>query len=135
MGMLLHYAAEHGRFPSSTNGYGDAILLVTTNREDLRFFTAKGYDTKVFEYALEHGTRVPETECGRVYVQGLPTNYDANIVMLFDRKSRRGGREVDEAQFIKDADWPEFAKRQIGLLVAAGIPRKQAERYYADEAK
>jgi hypothetical protein len=133
-GILAQYALEHGHYPYSSNGYGDALLLVTTNRKDFQFFTAAGYDTKVFEYALEHGTHVPETQCGRVYVQMPGTNRDLNIVMLFDKKSRRGGREVDGAMFIRDANWPAFAKRQIDLLVAAGLTRKQAESYF-DEAK
>ena len=56
-------------------------------------------------------------------------------MMLFDKRSRRGWREFGEAEFIKDADWPAFARNQIELLVAAGIPRKQAESYYAEAKK
>ncbi len=116
--ILDRYDLEHGHYPYSSNGYGDAILRVTTNRKDFQFFTAAGYDTKVFEYALEHTSHVPETECDRVYVQVPGTNRDPNIVMLFDKKSRRGGREVDRAGFVRDADWPAFVKQQIDLLVA-----------------
>ena len=62
------------------------------------------------------------------------TNY---FVMLFDKNSRRGGRETNDAasRFVKDSDWSDFAQRQIELLVTAGIPRKQAESYYAQGAK
>src|SRR5438270_434619 len=128
---------SHERYPYSTSGYGDAILLVTTNKSDFVFFTAEGYSTKAFEYALEHGTHVPNNECGRVYVQVPGTNRDSNIVALFDKKSRRGGRETSDAatRFVKDADWPGFVQRQVELLVAAGITRKQAGSYYAPEAK
>ena len=132
MGLLQEYAAQHGHFPYSTNGYGDALLLVTTNKLDFWFLTAQGYDEKIFEHALEHGTQVSERECGRVYVQGVPSDKQGDIALLFDKRSRKGGREIDEALFIKDADWPAFAKQQIELLVAAGISRRQAESYYAE---
>src|SRR5947207_902516 len=59
-GMLEQYRLDHGRYPYSTSGYGDAILLVTTNKKNFVFFTAKGYSTKTFEHALEHGTHVQE---------------------------------------------------------------------------
>ncbi len=134
--ILAQYAQEHGHFPYSSNGYVDAILSVTTNREFFRYFTAAGYSTKVFEYALAHGTHVPEKECGRVYVQVPGTNRDPNIVLLFDKKSRRGGREVlgPCGHFFKDAEWPGFVKRQIELLIAAGVSQEQAENYF-DETK
>jgi hypothetical protein len=132
--ILQQYALEHGHFPYDTNGYGDAILMVTTNRELFRYFTAAGYSTKLFERALEYGTHVPEKDCGRVYIQVPGTNRDPNIALLFDKKSRRGGREVDDAGFIRDADWPAFAKRQIEMLVAAGVSRERAEGYF-DETK
>src|SRR5690349_8536552 len=67
-GILEQYRLEHGHYPYSTSGYGDAIRLVTTNKKDFAFFTAEGYSTKPFEDALEHGTHIPENECGRVYV-------------------------------------------------------------------
>jgi hypothetical protein len=136
-GILEQYRLEHGHYPYSTGGYGDAIRLATTNRKNFVFFTAEGYSTKPFEDALEHGVHVPENECGRVYVQLPGTNTNPNIVILFDKKSRRGGRETSDAaqRFVKDRDWPAFAQQQIELLVAAGIPRKQAESYYAQEAK
>ena len=131
--ILEQYRLQHGHYPYSTSGYGDAICLVTTNKNDFVFFTAQGYSAKPFEDALELGAHVPENECGRVYVQVPGTNTNPNIVMLFDKNSRRGGRETSDARdrFVKDADWPGFAQRQIELLVAAGMPRKRAESYYA----
>ena len=30
----------------------------------------------------------------------------------------------------RESEWPAFARRQIELLVAAGIAREQAEAYY-----
>jgi hypothetical protein len=36
---------------------------------------------------------------------------------------------------LKKADWPAFARSQIDLLVAAGISRTQAERYYIEAKK
>ena len=136
-GILEQYRLEHGHYPYSTSGYGDAICLVTRNKKDFVFFTAEGYGTRPFEDALEHGTHVPESECGRVYVQVPGTNTNPNIVILFDKKSRRGGRETSDTahRFVKDPDWPAFAQQQIELLVAVGVPRKQAESYYEQEAK
>ena len=135
MSVLDQYDSEHGHYPYSSNGYGDAILLASTNQEDFRFFGAPGYDSKVFARALANGGHVPEKECGRVYVQSRGTNSDPNIVLLFDKKSRRGGREVNVwggLEFIRDADWPAFVKRQIELLVASGVSPKEAENYFAE---
>jgi len=133
-GLLLTYASEHGHYPYSTNGYGDAIVLAVTNKRDFVFFTAEGYSTKAFENALEHGRHVSEKECGRVYVQGVAADFNGDVARLFDKKSSRGVRETDLVGrvFIKDADWPAFAKRQIGLPIEAGISQEQAERYYAE---
>ena len=134
-GMLDQYAIEHdGRYPYHTNGYGDALLMLTTNERDFKYFTAHGYRTEVFVDALRNGTDVPEDQVGRVYVQGLTTTNSSNIALIFDKTSRRGGREVADG-YVTDAEWPEFARRQVELLVKAGIPRKVAEAYYAEEPR
>jgi len=146
---LGRYAQDHdGRFPYSTNGYGDALLLVP----DAWFpsFTGPGYDAGVFERALKTGQHLPEELCGRVYVQGLSETNDPEIAILFDKFPTPGGdhchllarmiaplaREVwtigSGHRAIPLSKWPAFAKHQIELLVAAGIPREQAARYYAD---
>jgi hypothetical protein len=146
---LEDYAQDHGgRFPSSTNGYGDALLSVT----DAWFpsLTGPGYDAGVFECALKTGQHVPENACGRVYVQGLSDTNDPEIAILFDKLPTPGGdhchllarmmaplaREVwtigDGHHTVRMSEWPAFAQSQIDLLVAAGIPREQALRYYAD---
>src|SRR4051812_20629819 len=45
---LEGYAAEHeGRFPFSTNGYGDALVLVHDGWDEA--LTGPGYDARVFE--------------------------------------------------------------------------------------
>ena len=41
-----------------------------------------------------------------------------------------GGQRV-----IKETDWPAYSKHQIELLVAAGLPKEQAEMYYSEKAK
>jgi hypothetical protein len=146
---LRIYAQDHeGRFPYHTNGYGDALLLVT----DAWFpsLTGPGYDVGVFERALKTGQHVPESECGRVYVQGLSETNDHEIALLFDKLPTPGGdhcnglariraplaREVltidTDRRVIRESEWQAYAKRQIALLVAAGILREQAEKYYSE---
>src|SRR5260370_33564068 len=70
---LLIYAEDHGgRFPSQTNGYGDALLLITNEMADFwAGFTGPGYDGRVFAEAARTGRHIPEEACGRSYVQRL----------------------------------------------------------------
>jgi len=88
-----------------------------------------------------------------VYVQGLRDTDDPEIALLFDKLATPGGdhchlfrrmtaplgREVwtigGGMRFIPESRWPAYAKEQIQLLVAAGIAREQAERYYLDSPK
>jgi hypothetical protein len=147
---LMGYAHEHGgKFPFHTNGYGDALVLV--NRGWDAALTGPGYDTQVFERARRTGEDAPESEFGRVYVQGLSDTNDAEIVILFDKLPTPGGdhchgfrrlsaalgREIwtigGTMRFIPENRWPAFAKEQVELLVAAGIAREQAERYYSEK--
>src|SRR5215831_1060432 len=67
------YAQEHaGRFPYSTNGYGDALLLMADNMANFwGGLTGPGYDHSAFAQAARTGTHISEAACGRVYVQGL----------------------------------------------------------------
>ena len=149
---LVEYAQEHGgRYPYHTNGYGDALLLLTNSW--LPSLTGPGYDADVLEQALKTGQDVPESECGRVYVQGLSESNDPDIALLFDKIPTPGGdhchllrrifapltREVwtigSGMQAVGESEWPAYAKRQIELLVEAGLPREQAEMYYSEKPK
>ncbi len=149
---LMGYAREHGgQFPFHTNGYGDALLLVNNGWDAA--LTGPGYDTQVFERARKTGEDAPESEFGRVYVQGLRDINDPEIAILFDKIPTPGGdhchlfrrlfaplgREVwtigGDMRFIPESRWSAFAKEQIELLVAAGIAREQAERYYSESPK
>ncbi len=149
---LMGYAHEHGgKFPFHTNGYGDALLLVNNGWDAA--LTGPGYGTQVFERARRTGEDAPESEFGRVYVQGLSDTNDPEIVILFDKLPTPGGdhchlfrrmtaplgREIwtigSGMRFIPESRWPAFANEQIGLLVAAGIGREQAERYYSESSK
>ena len=134
-----------------TNGYGDALLLVTDAW--LPSLTGPGYSAKPLEKARAARTDVPEVECGRVYVQGLSDTDSVEIAILFDKLPTPGGdhchgfsrlfrplvREVGyidgSKRAVPERDWPEFSRKQIELLVKAGIPRAQAEAYYAEKAK
>ena len=141
------YAADHqGRYPYSTNGYGNALLELA--EEGLGGFlgplTGPGYGTQVFEDALKNHTHVPESQCGRVYVQGLNEHSNPEIAMLFDKlaspsdhchlfrriwaPSRREVCLVDGShQSVRAEDWPVFAKEQIDLLVKEGFERRRVE--------
>jgi hypothetical protein len=144
------YAGEHfGRFPFHTNGYGDALLLVNNGWDAA--LTGPGYDTQSFERARKTGENAPESEFGRVYVQGLRDTDNPEIAILFDKLPTPGdhchgfrrlsaplGREIwtigGGMRFIPESRWQAFAKEQVELLVAAGIAREQAERYYSERA-
>lgn len=149
---LKNYCIDHdGDFPVHTNGYGDALLLLPDAW--LPSLTGPGYSVVAFEKALASGGNMPESECGRVYVQGLSNSNDPGIVILFDKLPTPGGdhcpglyrifrplvRELmcvdGSMQIIQERDWPEFSRKQIELLVKAGIPRSQAEACYAEKAK
>ena len=143
------YAHDHGgHYPFHTNGYGDALLLVIDGWDAT--LTGPGYDTEVFELARSSGEDAPEAEFGRVYVQGLSDTNSPEIAILFDKLPTPGGdhchlfrrmiaplgREVwtigSGMRFIPESAWAEYSKEQIKLLVAAGIAREQAEKYYAE---
>ena len=149
-GMELRiYANEHGgRFPYHTNGYGDALVLVTGVWDEA--LTGPGYNANVFKRVRATGKNAHESEFGRVYVQGLANTNDPKIALLFDKLPTPGGdhcrglrriwtplaREVftisGGKELIWERDWPAFAKKQIEMLVAAGVPRQQAEGYYSE---
>jgi hypothetical protein len=149
------YAAEHGgRYPMDTNGYGNALLQLTNYMGDFwAGYTGPGYDGKVFADAARTGHHVPEAECGRVYVQGLAQADNPDIALFFDKMPSPGGdhchfpfrlyaplaREVwtigSGHRVIRESDWNAFATNQVQLLVAAGIPREQAEAYYSERSK
>jgi hypothetical protein len=152
---LLGYADAHGgNLPTHPEGYGDALLLIDEIYADT--LTGPGYDGNVLVKAKQQREHLPEEECGRVYIQGLTTNLKAGaskIVILFDKLPTPGGdhchflarlsaplgREVGYAdahsEFVSEEDWPAFAQQQIGLLIAEGIGREEAERLYASKAK
>jgi hypothetical protein len=148
---LRMYSAGHDlRYPVSSRGYGDALLLLA---DDLNGYWypvgGPGYSDEVFKRCLADGSDVPEAECGRVYVQGLRYDADLEVVVLFDKLASPGDhthgprrffaplvREVlfndGHREYVPLSKWPEFAKRQIELLVAEGISREEANRLYRE---
>jgi hypothetical protein len=152
-GLTLHgYAGRHdGRFPSDPKGYGNALLQL--DEESYFALTGPGYDVTPFHEAKRNGTDVAEDDCGRVYVQGLNLKSDGRIALLFDKLPTPGGdhchfpqrlwaplgREVwlvgGHSEFIRESEWPEFAKNQIELLVREGIARAEADRLYASQPR
>jgi hypothetical protein len=148
-GALEQYALENGgRFPTHTNGYGDALLLLHKYQA---FLSGPGFSETVFDRAAADGTNVPEEKCGRVYVQGLSKKSNPAIAIVFDKRASPGdhlhgfrrlwapmGRDVlyveshpDYGWFVEESDWEEFARKQIELLVADGMRRDVAEEFYA----
>ncbi len=148
---LQLYAASHqGRFPYNTNGFGDALVSLVTAEEDTNAFTIKiitgvGDDGQFFRAGLTNGSHVAESNCSRIYIQGLTDTNSPEIAILFDAYQTRGGdhvrvpwrplmREVcfasGDVQFMRETSWPKFSSNQIELLVKEGIPRTRAEEYY-----
>ncbi|MGC3959740.1 MAG: hypothetical protein QM813_17995 [Verrucomicrobiota bacterium] len=152
---LRQYAGDHGGlFPTHTNGYGDALLLVLAGSYVPSYaLTGPCYDRFIFDRALTNHADVSESECGRVYVQGLTETNNPAIAILFDKVPTPGGdhchllrrlraalsRDVlllDGSQRgILESEWSEFAKKQIELLVNDGYDRSMAEQLYAEKGK
>jgi len=147
------YADEHnGKLPFSTNGFGNALLLLTgpdpTNDYIGGFIgclCGPGDDGHLYREALKKHSVLPEDQCTRIYIQGLSESNDPQICIIFDRNSCRGGdhfrspwgHRVREASLldgsmvvIPDEKWPEFSRQQVELLVAAGFSRTNALHFY-----
>jgi len=141
------YAGDHNdQLPFSTNGFGDALLsLAKADPTIISCICGPDDDGSVFKEALRNNSIVTENQCSRVYVQGLCETNDPQICILFDRNSCRGGdhfrspwrhrlRELcllDGAMLvIRDENWPEFSRKQVELLVAAGFSRTNALHLY-----
>ena len=142
------YADDHqGQLSFSTNGFGNALLqLVSSNYlPGVAWTCGPDDDGHIFKEALKNNSVVPEDQCSRVYIQGLSESNDGNICILFDRNSCKGGdhfrspwghrvRELclldGSMQIIRDEDWPDFSRKQVELLVAAGFSRTNALHFY-----
>ena len=149
------YADENfGRLPNHTNGYGDALLLLVPDYTYWSLLTGPGgYDTQADKRWKQSGVNVPESECGRVYVQGLAETNNPDIVILFDKVPTPGGdhchglkrltaplcRDVlylsGSKTVIEESKWAEFVSNQIELLVNDGYDRAAAEQLYAEKGK
>ncbi len=87
---LLNYAAHHnGQFPTHLGGYGDALLLL--DEETYFSLTGAGFDPVAFHDAKKKGEHLPDEKCGRVYIQGLTSRMNPDIVLLFDKIPTPGG--------------------------------------------
>jgi hypothetical protein len=145
------YSVDHdGALPYSTNGFGDALLLLVKGDylPNVANICGPGDDGHVLSNALVRGLHVPEEQCSRVYIQGLNETNDPCICVFFDRRSVPGGdhnyghgkplREVclldGSMHRIPDEEWPEFSRRQVELLRAAGFSRQKALEYFPDAA-
>lgn len=148
---LQAYADRHGgRYPVHPRGYGNALLLLAPYTEgSFYMLTGPGYDEAPFHEAMRNGSDLAEEDCGRVYVQGLGVKSNPEIAVLFDKIPTPGGdhcpfpirvwaslcRDVGlvhgSATRVLETEWPEFARKQIELLVNEGISRQEAERLYA----
>ena len=151
---LKTYALDHhGNYPSDTNGFGNALLLLVTGgylgetngTYGVALITGPGDNGSAYRDALKTGARVPEEKCSRVYIQGLSENSNPSLAIFFDKKSCPGGdhgrspwgpllREVwlvdGPMQIVHDQDWPAFSSNQIELLVKEGFARATAQHYY-----
>jgi hypothetical protein len=149
---LEQYASEHeGRFPSHPKGYPNALLLL--DEDCFHALTGPGYDAAPLREAKRMGKELAEEDCGRVYIQGLTKNSNPEIALLFDKLPTPGGdhchlpvrlwaplgREVwlvgTGHTFVRESEWPEFARKQVELLVREGFERQEAERLFASKSK
>ncbi|MBI3877778.1 MAG: hypothetical protein HY300_17765 [Verrucomicrobia bacterium] len=157
LGLALRVYANDNRdsYPAHSGGYGDALLLLRKGTDCAGWsgpLTGPGYNAKVFDEALRTGGHVPESECGRVYVQGLKETSNPAIAIAWDKLANPGDhrhgpsrlyaplmREVclvdGSMQMISESKWSEFSKQRIELLVKEGIPRERAEVLYAEKPK
>ncbi len=138
---LNGYSHDHGgSFPASERGWGDALLLLSSDKSDfswLPFFLGVGDDGSYLRHAMTYGEDVVEEKCSRIYVQGLNNKSDPSIALLFDRNSVKGGdhfhglpgkKKLREAitvggafMTITDDRWPEFVRQQRELLRIEGF--------------
>jgi hypothetical protein len=152
---LLAYSSDHGgKFPMHPKGYGNALLLLTPYTQgNVYMLNGPGYDERPFHEAQRNGTVLSEEDCGRVYVQGLTMRSNPQIALLFDKIPSPGGdhcsfpmriwaplcRDVGlrngSAIRVPETEWPEFASKQVELLVNEGISREDAERLYASQSR
>lgn len=149
--LIAHAIDNGGRLPSHTNGYADAVMSI--NSTFPAAFTGPGYSIAPVQAAWKEKKDIPESELGRVYVQGLIAADNPAIAVLFDKLPTPGGdhgswfarfnaplvREVGlldgSMERILEKDWPEFSRKQIELLTTAGMSRQVAETYYAEQPK
>jgi len=148
------YASEHGgAFPSDSNGFGNALLLLVKEgtlgdrdgTHSVALLTAPGDNGDVLREAFKTGAHVPDEKCSRIYVQGLTQNNNPEIAILFDKYPTPGGdhfrhpwgapiRDVcmldGSTKSIHETNWLAFASNQVELLVKEGILRGTAEHYY-----
>jgi hypothetical protein len=141
------YSSEHqGQLPFSTNGFGDALLILAKSDPSvINTLCGPDDDGHVFREALTNNLVVSEAQCSRVYIQGLSESNNPDICILFDRNSCKGGdhfrspwghplREAclldGSMVIIRDKDWPEFSRKQVALLIAAGFAQTNALRLY-----
>lgn len=92
---LKVYANDHNDvFPSHPAGYGDALLLLSVTENyigAIPLLSGPCYDWKAFEEAARTKGHVPESECGRVYVQGLNQSNNPSLALIWDKQPTAGG--------------------------------------------
>lgn len=122
-------------------------MMLTPEPSWFYFINGPGYDDSAFDEAFASGGDVDESRCGRVYVEGLSTTNDPNIAILFDKIAappdhchfprRLWAGYVREVCFVDGdwrmvpvAEWSDFARKQVELLVEAGFSKAQADQIY-----
>lgn len=149
-----HAQNNGGIFPASERGWGDALLLMASDKSDLGWlplFVGVGDDGSYLKAAISTGEDVDETQCTRIYVQGLNQESNPSIALLFDRHSVKGGdhfhglpgqkplREVITVgrafMAITDDKWPEFVRQQRELLRADGFSEKAIADVFGPESR
>lgn len=131
-GALKSYAGDHGgQFPAGKpTPEASLSLLYQGGYADASLLRGKTVPEKTVATVLKSGALLGPDSCGWHYVEGLTTNDDGRIAILWDKvglghngqRLKQGGHEVvfvdGDRQFVPGKDWDTFLKGQEDLLAA-----------------
>jgi len=134
-GALKAYADDHdGQFPAGkATPEASLSLLYQGSYAGAYLLRGKTVPEKTVEKILKGGGLLGPESCGWHYVEGLRTNDDGRIGILWDKvglghngqRLKHGGHEVifidGDRQFIPAKDWDAFLKGQQDLLAARTV--------------
>jgi hypothetical protein len=134
-GALKEYADDHnGQFPAGqATPEASLSLLYQSNYADAYLLRGKTVPEKTVAAILKGGGLLGPDTCGWHYVEGLRSDDDARIAILWDKvglghdgeRLKSGGREVmfvdGQRRFVSGKEWAGFVKGQQDLLAARTV--------------